>query len=246
MGQELNQVLERARALVVELESGNGSRAELIMDDLARLREASLFQELGRMTRDLHEALKTFHIEARVSELAERDIPSAQQRLTYVVDCTEKAAHTTLSAVEDSIPLAHDLTDKAREFKAQAMLLMNATDSNTKQIGQRLDAFLSLLEASSMRLSKNLSDVMMAQEYQDLTGQIIRRVIDLVQEVEKNLVELVRLSGQRFVDDKPKSSQVSAGSNENATGAPYVPGVDKVDIVTGQDEVDELLSSLGF
>ena len=89
----------------------------------------------------------------------------------------------------------------------------------------------------------------MAQDYQDLTGQIIRRVITLVQDVENSLVELVRITGQRM---QPSAvAEVSAEKEKEkekdieACG-PAVPGVDKGDIVSSQDDVDDLLSSLGF
>jgi chemotaxis protein CheZ len=89
-------------------------------------------------------------------------------------------------------------------------------------------------------MKNNLNDVLMAQDFQDLTGQIITRVITLVEEVEGNLVELIRLTGDRFakpVEDK-EADTVAEG--------PHVPGVGNKDVVANQDDVDDLLSSLGF
>jgi chemotaxis protein CheZ len=80
----------------------------------------------------------------------------------------------------------------------------------------------------------------MAQGFQDLTGQIIRRVIALVEELEGNLVELVRISGQNLLTEQRAETK----SHAEASGPP-VPGLDK-GTVSGQDEVDDLLSSLGF
>ena len=90
---------------------------------------------------------------------------------------------------------------------------------------------------------------MMAQDFQDLTGQIIRRVINLVQEVEDNLVELIRLSGsvESAVADKvPAQKSCPDGAVMQGLG-PQVPGLgETAGAVSGQDEVDDLLSSLGF
>jgi chemotaxis protein CheZ len=89
-------------------------------------------------------------------------------------------------------------------------------------------------------MKTNLNDVLMAQDFQDLTGQIISRVITLVEEVEGNLVELIRLTGDRFI--KPQD----APETDTAAEGPHVPGVGRTDVVADQDEVDDLLSSLGF
>lgn len=83
----------------------------------------------------------------------------------------------------------------------------------------------------------------MAQGFQDLTGQIIRKVIALVSDLEEKLVELLRISGrpqdEQQAEEKPEAKTPSAHG-------PAVPGVDKGDLVAGQDDVDDLLSSLGF
>jgi chemotaxis protein CheZ len=84
--------------------------------------------------------------------------------------------------------------------------------------------------------------VLLAQGYQDITGQVIRKVIDLVNDVESKLVQLIRLSGQRKNDEQQASGSVPDISPQG----PVVPGVDKGDVVNGQDDVDDLLSSLGF
>jgi chemotaxis protein CheZ len=93
-------------------------------------------------------------------------------------------------------------------------------------------------------INGKLNAVMLAQDYQDLTGQIIRRVITLVQEVEDKLVGLIRISGQERLQ-KPADSEAAQAAMMRGLG-PQVPGTASVDTVSGQDDVDELLSSLGF
>ena len=86
----------------------------------------------------------------------------------------------------------------------------------------------------------SLSEVLMAQDYQDLTGQIIRKVITLVQNVEQKLVKLVRITGNKLDDSK------GATDDKKELSGPAIPGLDQGDQVTNQDDVDDLLSSLGF
>ncbi len=89
-------------------------------------------------------------------------------------------------------------------------------------------------------MGNNLSEIVIAQEFQDLTGQLIRRVITVVEEVEQNLVDLIKISGQ-----VPTDGANGAGDGRDKLEGPQIPGKNK-DAVSDQDEVDELLSSLGF
>ena len=100
---ESDSMLENARALVSELESGNCGQAEKIIEQLGRMREQSLFQELGKMTRQLHEALNSFALDDRIESLARSDIPDAKARLNHVIEMTESSANRTLAAVENAL-----------------------------------------------------------------------------------------------------------------------------------------------
>ena len=93
-------ILEQARALVSELESGNADAAEQLIDELGRVREQNLFRELGKMTRQLHDALNSFAVDSRIISMAESEIPDAKARLNHVITMTEDSANRTLAAVE--------------------------------------------------------------------------------------------------------------------------------------------------
>ncbi len=246
---EDDESLAQARQLVVELEAGNSDQASFLLDELARRRDSGLFQELGKLTRELHDALNGFQLDSKISTLAEHEIPDAKERLNYVITMTEQAAHRTLNAVEESLPIAEelqtradDLHDKWTRFRRKDM------DVNEfRALVPEIDSFLDLTSGHAAKLNSSLSDVLMAQDFQDITGQIIRRVINLVKDVEDNLVGLIRISGQRMAP--PEKTAVKSGSlsEELSRGiGPQVPGVDHADVVNGQDDVDDLLSSLGF
>ncbi|HKJ94146.1 MAG TPA: protein phosphatase CheZ, partial [Gammaproteobacteria bacterium] len=217
-----------------------------LIDQLTRLRETELFRELGVLTRSLHEALKSFKVDTRLSDIAANEIPDARERLNHVIDMTEKAADRTLTAIETALPLADDVGSQARALGEQ-WRRFRARDMGVeefRELSRDLEEFLTLAEGNGAAMNASLSDALMAQDYQDLTGQIIRRVINLVQELEDKLVDLVRISGERMAEEKPAAADKDGEPDVQGYG-PAVPGQDE-DVVSGQDEVDDLLSSLGF
>lgn len=238
-----------ARLLVSALEAGDEGPVSELLDSLGVQQERSLFNELGRLTRDLHEALNSFRLDSRVAEITQEEIPNAKERLSYVVTLTEQAAHRTLNAIEDSMPRLSQISRQAEslmgdwaKFKRRELSV-----EEFREMSATLDGFLSSVQGDLSAVSGRLSDVMMAQDFQDLTGQVIRRVIELVQEVEEGLVGLVKVASERMVKGEPPKPEEKAESDSSGKGyGPAVPGVDKTDIVSGQDEVDDLLSSLGF
>jgi chemotaxis protein CheZ len=246
--------LEKARQLVAYIEAGDDDLANRLIEELGRMHDSILFQELGKLTRDLHEALNAFRMDSRLSEIAQVDIPDAKERLNYVVVMTEQSAHRTLNAVEESLPMAEflsrrseQLADAWRRFRGRDMTL-----AEFREFSQQLGEFLEHSASDAESIRANLSEVLMAQDFQDLTGQVIRRVINLVQDVEKNLVGLVRISGERLsTPDQKKSKEWPQEPDKappgGAGGGPFVPGTaDTSEVVCGQDDVDDLLSSLGF
>ena len=244
-----DESLAQARQLVAELEAGNSDEASNLLDELARRRDSGLFQELGKLTRELHDALNGFQLDSKISSLAEHDIPDAKERLNYVITMTEQAAHRTLNAVEESLPIAEELQKRAVELHDKwARFRRKDMDVNEfRALVPEIDSFLDLTSGHATKLNSSLSDVLMAQDYQDITGQIIRRVINLVKDVEDNLVGLIRISGQRMAPAEKVAVKSGALSEELSRGiGPQVPGVDHADVVNSQDDVDDLLSSLGF
>ncbi len=239
--------LDDARALVVALEQGDDDGARALVHRLAEACEDDLFQEIGKLTRDLHEALNQFQLDSSIVSLAQEDIPDARERLSYVIAMTEQAAHRTLTAVEQSVPLAQQLREHAtdlagrwRRFRSRDMAV-----EEFRELVPQIEEFLTLATGHAEQLSAELSEVLMAQDFQDITGQIIRRVIELVQEVETQLVRLLETAG-RYRKVEPQERPARLVNGDTGAYGPSVPGVDAGEVVSGQDEVDDLLSSLGF
>lgn len=240
--QNNNYYLEQARLLVQQLESGDAEGASRSMDALSPLQESHLFQELGKLTRELHSTLNNFQLDSRISGLTEKDIPDAKERLNYVIVLTQQAADRTLTAIENLQPLTDALASRSHALQMEwdRFRRRDMQVDEFRKLSGELESYFQWIGENVPAIQGNISDIMMAQDFQDITGQIIKRVINLVQEVESGLVSLIRITGSQLV--KP----VEIGSERDITAqGPAVPGVDK-GVVKGQDDVDDLLSSLGF
>lgn len=237
--------LARARDLVKALEAGNQEEADSFLSQMMDLRESHLFNELGKLTRDFHNALNAFRGDERLNDLANADIPDAKERLSYVIKMTDDAANKTLNAVEITMPLCEEMEKKLHELGHQwaKFIARELSPAQFRDLSRDLNEYFVTTPASLKTVHGNLNDVLMAQDFQDLTGQIIRRVITLVGEVEQNLVNLIKVGGSKLPQG---TSQKTAEPKEAVLAGPQVPGLESATAVGGQDDVDALLSSLGF
>lgn len=237
-----------ANELVKAIQDGDSAKTSELIDDLTRIKESEMFRELGKLTRELHSALATFQLDSKIEGII-GDIPDAKERLSYVIQKTDEAAHKTLDLVEKS-------TDMMGGFVNAASSLIEPWDHFVKRemsveefrglVANTRD-FLSLAVTDGATIRSNLNEVLLAQDFQDITGQIIRKVIALVQKVEENLVDIIRVSGGKFSSaDGASDSAKSKDEDHHSLAGPQIPGMETATAVSGQDEVDDLLASLGF
>jgi chemotaxis protein CheZ len=238
-------VMSTAERLLSEMRSGNEEQAVKTLDELVKAREVSLFQELGKLTREFHDALNSFRIDSHIAQITETEIPDARERLNHVITMTQNAADKTLSAVEQSLPLCEGLNTDAVALKNdwQRFQKREMSAQEFRELAKKIEMFLMSSEQQTSTLRAHLTQVLMAQDFQDLTGQVIKRVIKLVEDVESNLVNLIRMSSQKVT---PHAEAHITKLDAIAAEGPQVPGVKMASAVSGQDEVDDLLSSLGF
>ncbi|MCX9473266.1 protein phosphatase CheZ [Vibrio cholerae] len=236
--------LEQAKELVQLLEQGQQSEANRLFTYVYESANNPMFKEIGMLTRDLHEALKNFQIDERFSEIATDEIPDARERLQYVIQKTEVAANKTMDAVDRCMPIADKLHESLLLIRPEWNGLMNGRIElmHFKSLCHRIDDLLSQVEGDSSELRGELTEILMAQDFQDLTGQIIKRVINLVNEVEKRLVEILTVFGAAQKEQKADKATVASIEPEGPILNPH----ERIDAVSSQDEVDDLLSSLGF
>lgn len=236
--------LEQAHRIVALLEDGKQEDANDIVMSILQGRENPIVNEVGALTRDLHTALDQFKFDPRMSVIANEEIPDARDRLEYVMAKTELAANKTMDAVERSLPIADKLHESLLQVRPTWNELMKGRIelSEFKSLCLHIDDLLSQVEGDSTELRSQLTEILMAQDFQDLTGQIITRVITLVREVEERLVDILTAFGVENINEE---SEVTKKSSSEAEG-PIINPHEREDAVSSQDDVDDLLSSLGF
>lgn len=223
--------MSRYRAKVAQLNhafaAGDVSAFEAALDALEEGRPSHIMTGVIKFTDDLHQALSRFRNDSRMAALAHREIPDARLRLEHVLTVTEEAAHKTLDLIERSVPLANATVRDATS-------LMAALDDRSHNDIRR---FLDETRGNFEAVRANLSEVMLTQSFQDLTGQILRGVQRLIGEVEDSLGELTRLTGVT-----PDTVPVPVASG---LAGPAVPGI-ATGAVTAQADVDDLIAGLGI
>ena len=244
-----------ARQLVESLEHGDFGEAVQLINDLNKVRDRGLYHEVGKLTRELHNAIVNFQLDPRVPHAKEvSQITDATERLNYVVTMTEKAANRTMDLVEESAPLVNEIGSESRALSADWARFMRREvgADEFRELAKRIESFLEQSDRDSSKLSAHLNDILLAQDFQDLTGQVIKRVTSMVTEVEQNLLKLVcmasqidRYTGIQHDHDELRAEQKQQKEPSRGEG-PQIHADKREDVVSGQVDVDDLLSSLGF
>ena len=197
-----------------------------------------IIQRIAQLTRMLRDSMRELGLDQAIKDAAQA-IPDARDRLRYVAHMTEQAAHRVLNAAESAQPEQDALQRAARAlderwqqwFETSALELPEARDlvRDTRQ-------FLQEVPGRAQATQAKLLEIIMAQDFQDLTGQVIMKMMDVVSAIEKELLQVL-------LENVPQEKRDEANSLLNG---PQVNPDGKADVVTNQDQVDELLASLGF
>jgi chemotaxis protein CheZ len=229
-------------ALQVALDGGDAAAFRHAFDALSEQMDSGLLPELKRLTATAQSALARFSAEARLDSLAGHEVPDARKRLTHVVKLTDEAAHRTMDLVDGCVPLVD-------ESARGSALLLEAWDSfGDRDLAiaslwpERAAMFLERTRTDSDALRTNLSELLMAQGYQDITGQIIRSVISLVDELEHVLGKLVAIADGHEVTSLVRALPAQVDWQRGL--GPQVAGIESADAVAGQDDIDALLSQM--
>lgn len=192
---------------------------------------------IGHMTRALHDSLRGLGLD-KLIEKAAADIPDARDRLDYVARLSEDAAQKVLNATDAAGPLQDRICTDARELSAawQALLDDGSGDAAWRAMAQQTIATLAATTGGTSATKAHLMDIMMAQDFQDLTGQVIKKVTVIAQNLEKQLVQML-------IDFAPEQMKKEL-DNGLLNGPQIDPHGDNV--VADQGQVDDLLDSLGF
>lgn len=201
-------------------------------------RPPELLNRIGHMTRTLHESLRALGYDKTVEEAASA-IPDARERLAFVATLTERAAQRVMNATDIARPIQDELGADAAALADRWRQVFAAQTSveDFKQLSGATLAFLEHVPQATQATSAQLTEIMMAQDFQDLTGQVIKRINDLVHRFEQELLKLLL--------EATPAERRPAGSDGLLNG-PIVNAERTADVVTSQAQVDELLESLGF
>jgi len=241
---QLSVTIEQTRDLLAHLENNEIEDAQELIDALATDGDEDLFVEIGKLTRNLHEALTNFQMDSRITDIAASEIPDAKERLNYVIEKTEEAANKTMDKVEGCTELSNNMAKDAGDLLSEWKKLYSRelAPGEFRELCKRIELHLQKNKDDAQLLHSDLNDVLMAQDYQDLTGQVIRQVITLVHDVEESMINIIKMFGSM---DGYNLAKDKAPSKKGVEG-PVVDFKKRDDVVNGQDEVDDLLSSLGF
>ena len=199
---------------------------------------AKVINQVGQMARKLHDTLRELGLNKEI-EKAASTIPDARDRLNYVATLTQQAAERVLNATEAAQPVTSMLGDVSHQLAQQwDLLFQKKLDvQQFKELVTQTHTHLRETPKQTKEVNAYLVDIMMAQDFQDLTGQVIKKIIQLTQEMEQQLLALL-------LENAPAA--VRAEINSGLLNGPVVNAAGRSDVVTSQDQVDDLLESLGF
>jgi len=202
-----------------------------------------MWEDLRALNASLQRTLDEFRNSFRRASSAGKEMPDARVRLDHVLKLTEDAAHRTLDLVERSGPLADRLSvDAVALIDPIRQARIAYTGTCVAELLFRVEEFLGRVQRDGGSVKTNLAEVLMAQSYQDLSGQIIRTVIKLVAELERTLAHFSELAGEGALEQGTVTAQPVASGHGFG---PAVPGV-TTGAVGAQGDVDDLLADLGM
>ena len=198
-----------------------------------------ILNRVGHVTRLLHDSLQGLGLDKILEQVAQ-DIPDARDRLAYVARMTEQAAERVLNATDAATPLQTELAAEAKILEGHWKETLENPSLKTEYnlIADETLTFLTLTSKNTAETKALLMDIMMAQDFQDLTGQVIKKITGLAQDLEKQLVQVL-------IDFSPTPSKKEVDTNAVLMNGPQI-DPNAVDVVASQEQVDDLVDSLGF
>ncbi|MBM3115217.1 protein phosphatase CheZ [Jeongeupia naejangsanensis] len=197
----------------------------------------AMFSHIGQLTRKLHDTLRELGLDKSLEKAASQ-IPNARDRLSYIATMTEQAADRTLNALDAAKPLQDRIAGEARSLSGEwdRLLANKLSVDEFKALVLQTRQHLGQTQTDSEQVSSQMLEIMMAQDFQDLTGQVIKKVLDMAKDMEAQLLDFLVMFSQQH--GKLEENGLLNGPVINSEG--------RTDVVTNQQQVDDLLESLGF
>lgn len=200
--------------------------------------QEDVFNRIGHMARKLHDGMRELGYDRMLEDTA-RQMPDAEERLNYIARMTEQAASRVLNATDIAKPAQDELERSVKMLGArwEMMFANQLSVDDFKQLAADTRIFFAEAPAKIDITNAQLNEIMMAQDFQDLTGQVIKKVVAMVQSFEAQLLQVL-------IDVMPEEKKAEAPAG--LMNGPVINAVGRADVVTSQAQVDDLLESLGF
>ncbi|MDD2740836.1 MAG: protein phosphatase CheZ [Rhodocyclaceae bacterium] len=201
--------------------------------------QEGVFNRIGHMARALHDTLGELGYD-KLLEKTVSALPDAKDRLTYIANLTEQAACRVLNATDIASPLVDEIENASKALGARWDLVFDnqmGTEEFKQLAAETRDFFNSKLPQKTQATHAQLTEIMMAQDFQDLTGQVIKKVVGLAQDLESGLMNVL----VEVMPETKRTEEVASLMN-----GPVINSEGRTDVVVNQEQVDDLLDSLGF
>jgi chemotaxis protein CheZ len=201
--------------------------------------EEVVFNRLGHLARQLHDSLRGLGVDKLLEDTAQNAIPDARQRLEYIARMTEQAASKVLNAADIAKPVQDELIARSEAMSKRwdKMFANQLSVDEFKMLAADTRTYFAEAPPKLKITNDQLMEIMLAQDFQDLTGQVIKKIVDVVQNMETQLLALL-------IEAMPE--QRKAEAPEGLLNGPVITAAGRSDVVTSQVQVDDLLESLGF
>lgn len=198
----------------------------------------TVFNRVGTMARQLHDTLRELGYDRTLQNAAQK-IPDARERLSYIAQMTEQAASRVLNATDVVQPLVDATAREAAGLGGRwdKLYANQLSVDEFKALAGETRAFFNGMPDQTRAINGQLLEIVMAQDFQDLTGQVIKKIVELVQQLESQLLQVL-------IESIPEERRSVA--NEGLLNGPVINAAGRADVVSNQEQVDELLESLGF
>ena len=198
----------------------------------------NVFNKVGHLARQLHDTLRQLGYDHALEDVAQQ-MPDARSRLNYVAQMTENAASRVLNATDVAIPLQDDVEKRSSALhdRWEKLYRNELSVDEFKALATETRGFLGDVPGFARDTRAQLNEIMMAQDFQDLTGQVIKKIVEMSQQLERGLLQVL-------IEAMPQEMKVEAP--EGLMNGPVINADGRTDVVNSQEQVDDLLESLGF
>ncbi|WP_072628572.1 protein phosphatase CheZ [Pandoraea thiooxydans] len=197
-----------------------------------------MLNRIGQLTRMLRDNLRELGLDKQIEQAAEA-VPDARDRLNYVATMTEQAAERALNAIEAAKPIQQRLQQEASALDERwSQWFGGPLDmDDARRLVNDTRAYLRAVPDETRATNEQLMEIMLAQDFQDLTGQVIKKIMEVVRTIESHLLQVLL---ENVALDKRRES------GEPLLNGPQINPEGRSDVVSDQAQVDDLLASLGF